>query len=490
MNDLIDEAGKDFLKIKETLRPGGTDIQQLSAWWAPLRWPTLFRGSTTTSPTIAEAGALYTEAGECVKPLLDLWLYYERGHGPHTDVEPVDIPIARAARADLEWGIALHERGDTPARVVARLERHAALAQKALETDMELADLDDRDPDLARRRRLANATLEEVDDVLGLVDPGPQADVLVPQPDAARGRGLGVQDHQRSDREGPSTVPCGDLGRCWREGSDPADYRAESAEDSAVVVVAPPVPKPSRSWDPTVVLAAPTGPPPRSPARVALDTGWAQGLAIGLGGLAAVLVGMQDALDPNAAWGTLGDFLKVVAACRRISVAYRTSSETAGGVSDLDLSHHYFPGCVELSNLERKFMPVDDDDESDEGLKWVTGGLAVAAGALTFAGLTGSVVGRLTRIHPWPFGIGVACLILSTVAGVVGLLVGTKRAERILAGTLGLLSLYDRNARTRCIPCRRDWPSRASHGHARAYEGRRRRIHRSSIVARCGTATN
>jgi hypothetical protein len=81
---------------------------------------------------------------------------------------------------------------------------------------------------------------------------------------------------------------------------------------------------------------------------------------------------------------------------------------------------------------------LESNDKSAEGLKWLTGGIAVAAAALTLAGLSGEEAVRLIRIHPWAFWGGVALLVFSTVCGVVGFLVG-KRKRRVAAGMFGIL---------------------------------------------------
>lgn len=81
---------------------------------------------------------------------------------------------------------------------------------------------------------------------------------------------------------------------------------------------------------------------------------------------------------------------------------------------------------------------TEDDDQTREGLKWVTGGIAVASTALVLAGLSGSAVARLTRIHPLEFWSGVSLLVASTVCGVTGLFLSRQPRWRTGAGLVGL----------------------------------------------------
>lgn len=272
-------AEKVFADIVSELGWGGPEMAGMAELWAPQRWEALSHGSTSTSPTPPEAGALYARAAVCVRPLVQLWVHYWRGEGP----EPYrgeDVTLASSAKAGLRFGIATTQESETPAKVVDRLERHAALAHVALKEDTRLANEWKIAPEADKpaiaelRRRLASATLDRVDDVLAPID---------------------------------ATVE--ELGIVQR----------------AVVAQA------ARSWDTAVVLASPTAGPPPNPARAALHSRTAKTGAVVLGLVAAVVIGMTEALNPTAAWGTAADFVTMFGAAVALpSVADQARKVLAG----------------------------------------------------------------------------------------------------------------------------------------------------------------
>ena len=250
--------------VAADLRIGGPDLARFADVWAPQRWESLAFGSKSTDPTPEAAAELYARAAVCVAPLVQAWMRF-RGSAPGGDpLVGEETELGQSARLALQFGIAPHVAGDTPQSIVQRLDLLATNAHVAVREDRYLQREIDRDPTRAgelqpRRDALADSKLEDVETAL----------------DAA--------------------------------GSGGPEYRRE-----AFTVLGEHVWQ--RSWAAADVVRFPTAGPPPNPVRAALASRRASRLAIVIGLLAAVLVGMTDALDPTAAWGTWADLVKMFGA--------------------------------------------------------------------------------------------------------------------------------------------------------------------------------
>jgi hypothetical protein len=248
-------AEETFRAVEAKLKSGGPALSQYADMWAPLKWAALAEGSSSTDPTPEVAFELYERAAVCAEPLVKLWIHL-RAH-PNGNDAGEECELARSANTTLSYGIAPREAYDTPAKVVAHLESHAASAHVALRLDQNLLRaLDEtQDPNEktrleAERTALSGAKLDEVDDVLETM------------PDAVKTR-IGVLEEFRSG--------------------------------------APPLMR--RSWDTSIVLLAPTAGEPPNPARAALRSSLAKWIALGIGLALAVLASMQDALNADGGVG-------------------------------------------------------------------------------------------------------------------------------------------------------------------------------------------
>lgn len=263
-------AEVEFKAIAADLQRGGTELSNMVSMWAPQRWDALTRGSTSVDPTPAAAGRLYARAAACVDPLVDLVRHFRE----QTPAGTPDGQLVVSALGELKRGITADAATETPTAIVGRLEAHAARAHLAVEEDRRLlrlvadetAPAAQREDARKRREHLAAAKLDQVDDVLSTAeapeDPGRPSMYLT---------GLDMNRENRASAAG-------------------------------------------RSWDKLVVVASPTAGPPPNPARAVLRSRWAKSTALAIGLLLAAAAGMQDALDPTKAWGTLADFVKMFTA--------------------------------------------------------------------------------------------------------------------------------------------------------------------------------
>jgi hypothetical protein len=254
----------------------GGDTAPLAQNWLPGRWP----GLTRDAAKLTETAALYRRATACVPRLLGAYRHFKG----ETGEPPL---LARDARSDLAFGIAPQGERDTPEKIVSFLERHAAAATVALAEHHRLgyaltkAPADQRDALQAARDRLAHTSLDGIEALLDAPDP-----VVVEAFDEVPRVTVLAAERALTGLTGGGRI----VGRLRGAAPPPAGGTPPAA--GTTVHVTPAARRLSRG----------------------LDTRTAAVLASVLGLLAAIPVGMSDALDPNAAWGTWADLVKMFGA--------------------------------------------------------------------------------------------------------------------------------------------------------------------------------
>ena len=284
-------------RVSEILYAAGDPVQTFAPAWAPQKWPAL-AAATVAAEEKSAAASDYLRAARAVRPLLALWAHYQ---DPASRAGLTGAPpLASAALNELRHGVTLHQPDDSVELVAHRLHREALLARHALRRDVYLLrELESatgawRSAVIRERALIAAAGLDQVDDI----PPAFEVPEVV-RPDRGDEPDLTVLvDAVRAQYATRGRYAAAD----WYEDRGVADT---AGLQTSVPMIGLKIEGPDSSSPRKTVPAH---------VRLALQSTQARVAAIVLGGVIGVMVGAADAFDPDAAWGSTNELLKMAGA--------------------------------------------------------------------------------------------------------------------------------------------------------------------------------